>query len=71
MALGCRAELASTPTVMVRRPPILQFDLHFLFPGGASLSVRPNGHRGVVRPAQTGTRPEQFNGRAVAKQGRG
>ena len=70
MALGCRAGLASTPAVIVRRPPILQFEVHFLLLVGVSLSVRPSGHRGVVRPTQTGTQPEQFNGRALAKQGR-
>ena len=51
MALGCRAGLVSTPTVMVRRLPILQFEVHSLLPVGASLSVRPSGHRGGVRPA--------------------
>ena len=70
MALGCRAGLVSTPTVMVRRLPIHQFEVHFLLPVGVSLSIRPSGHRGGVRPTRTGPQPEQFNGRALAKQGR-
>ncbi len=46
MALGCRAGLASTPAVIVRRPPILQFEVHFLLPVGVSLSVRPRNSDG-------------------------